>query len=137
MPKISRSEQFNRSYSRLRGSGELDRDTFLEFSQTLGEDERLPPEWNEHTLTREWTGYWDAHLANDVVVIYKRAGNEVRLVDIGKHADFFANFRKMEPKSIHPPGSTKREREKAIRHARRVREKGKSVASRWPGRHQT
>jgi len=100
MQKVSRSEQFKHSYARMLGSGDLDTETFEEFLILLSEHARLPPEWHEHPLTREWQGYWDAHLARDVVVIYKRVGNEVRLVDIGRHEHVFLNYRRWAV----PPG---------------------------------
>jgi mRNA-degrading endonuclease YafQ of YafQ-DinJ toxin-antitoxin module len=116
----------------MRGSGDLDREVFQEFVQALSELDRLPLEWNEHPLTREWTGFWDAHLADDVVVLFKRVGTEVRLVDIGKHEDFFLNYRRSAAQEGRPPGQTGRERNQSLRNARKEKEKSKAIWGRWP-----
>jgi addiction module RelE/StbE family toxin len=114
------------------GSGDLDREVFQEFVQALSEHDRLPPEWNEHPLTREWTGFWDAHLADDVVVLFKRVGTEVRLVDIGRHKDFFQNYRRSAGQPEHPPGQSGRQHDQSLRDARKEKERRKGVWGHWP-----
>ena len=120
----------------MRGSGNLEPEVFLEFVQALREHDHLPTEWNEHPLGREWAGFRDAHLADDVVVLFKRVGMEVRLVDIGKHEDFFLNYRRMATQQGRWPGQTERERNQQLRRARKEKEKDKASRDRWPNQKQ-
>ena len=43
----------------------------------------------DHPLRGIWKGYREAHIEPDWLLIYRVAGNELRLVRIGSHADLF------------------------------------------------
>jgi len=47
----------------------------------------LPEEFDEHPLTDNWQGYWDCHLAGDLIVVYKRTPRKITLAAIGTHQE--------------------------------------------------
>ena len=49
----------------------------------------LPEQNRSHSLTGNWAGYQECHLAPDWLLIYKVEGNELRLARTGTHADLF------------------------------------------------
>jgi mRNA interferase YafQ len=40
-------------------------------------------------LIGDYAGYWDCHITNDCVLIYKVTEGELRLARIGTHAELF------------------------------------------------
>ncbi len=133
MKNVTITRRFDAAFTRMLGSGEVIEVNFQAFVEALHEHDRLPPEWNEHLSTREWQGYWDAHLDNDVVIIYKRVGQEVRLTDIGRHEHIFLNYRRRAAQQGRLPGESKLERDQSTRRARRQKEKGRATFGQWPG----
>ncbi len=55
----------------------------------LIEQKPLPRLYLDHPLKRNWKGYRDLHIEPDWVLIYRVAGNELRLARTGTHADVF------------------------------------------------
>ena len=55
----------------------------------LIEAKPLPAEYLDHPLKGKWNGYRDAHIEPDWLLIYRVAGDELRLVRTGSHADIF------------------------------------------------
>jgi len=55
----------------------------------LMEGSALPPSYNDHPLKGHWTGYRDAHIEPDWLVIYKIISNVVRFQRTGTHSDLF------------------------------------------------
>jgi len=51
--------------------------------------EPLPPRFNDHPLTGDWSGYRDCHIEPDWLLLYKIAGNDLILARTGTHADLF------------------------------------------------
>ena len=49
----------------------------------------LPAKNTDHTLTGNYAGYRECHIAPDWLLIYKQIGNELRLDRTGTHADLF------------------------------------------------
>lgn len=49
----------------------------------------LPPQNREHTLTGNWAGFQECHLAPDWLLIYRIVGNELQLARTGTHSDLF------------------------------------------------
>jgi mRNA interferase YafQ len=64
----------------------------------LTKHDELPEEYDEHRLTDNWLGYWDCHLAGDLVVIYRRAAKKVTVVRIGTHAELFPHRKRQRRK---------------------------------------
>lgn len=55
----------------------------------LIEQKSLPRQYLDHPLKGDWKGYRDLHIEPDWVLIYRVAGNELRLARTGTHADVF------------------------------------------------
>ena len=49
----------------------------------------LPPQNRAHSLTGNWSGYQECHISPDWLLIYRVAGDELRLARTGTHADLF------------------------------------------------
>jgi mRNA interferase YafQ len=102
MPEIKFSRRFLASLRVLDRAGLVSAEDFQHFLYLLTKTDELPPEYGEHPLTDNWEGYRDAHLAGDVVVIFKRRPKEVRLERIGTHAQLFSS-RKIQAKGGKKP----------------------------------
>ena len=48
-----------------------------------------PSKYVNHRLIGEYKEYWDCHITNDCVLIYKIIDNELRLARIGTHSELF------------------------------------------------
>jgi mRNA interferase YafQ len=55
----------------------------------LIEGNSLPAEYLDHPLKGDWSGFRDAHLEADWLLIYKTAGEAVRFERTGRHCDLF------------------------------------------------
>ena len=55
----------------------------------LIEQKPLSRQYLDHPLKGNWKGYRDLHIEPDWVLIYRVAGNELRLARTGAHADIF------------------------------------------------
>ena len=51
--------------------------------------EELSARYRDHALKGEWSGYRDAHIEPDWLLIYQIADGELRLARTGTHADLF------------------------------------------------
>ena len=49
----------------------------------------LPEQNRAHSLSGNWAGYQECHLAPDWLLIYRVEGNELRLARTGTHSDLF------------------------------------------------
>ena len=49
----------------------------------------LPAQNRVHSLSGNWFGYQECHLAPDWLLIYRVEGNELRLARTGTHSDLF------------------------------------------------
>lgn len=53
-------------------------------------DNALPEKYCDHALTGNWQGFRDCHIQPDLVLIYRKIGNNIlELVAIGSHAHLF------------------------------------------------
>jgi mRNA interferase YafQ len=57
----------------------------------LEENGELPPENSPHKLSGDYSGFWEAHIKNDWIIIWKtyQAENEIWLARSGTHSDLF------------------------------------------------
>lgn len=55
----------------------------------LLEQRQLPRQYLDHPLKGDWKDYRDLHIEPDWLLIYRVAGNELRLARTGTHADVF------------------------------------------------
>lgn len=52
-------------------------------------EQPVPPRCKDHPLKNEWSGYRDAHIEPDWLLIYCIAGDVVRFERTGTHSDLF------------------------------------------------
>ncbi len=88
MRKVFYSGQFKRDIRRQERRGK-DMEKFRAITRLLIAGEALPARYKDHPLKGVWTGYRDAHIEPDWVLIYKIDGDTVRFERNGTHADLF------------------------------------------------
>lgn len=49
----------------------------------------LPDRYKDHPLKGDWSGFRDAHIEPDWLLIYRVQGEELQLARTGTHADLF------------------------------------------------
>ena len=49
----------------------------------------LAEKYKDHALTGNWKGWRDCHIKNDLVLIYKVVGDEIRLARLNTHSEIF------------------------------------------------
>ena len=80
--------RFRRDVKRLKKRG-LDITPLNTVVHMLVHEVVLVPSLYNHPLKGEWSGYYECHIANDFLLIYKIIGNEIELARTGTHADLF------------------------------------------------
>lgn len=92
MRTIDRSTAFRRDYKRVRASSRR-RDTETRLNvvlELLAADQPLPPANRDHALTGEWSGYRECHVRPDLLLIYRKHGQDMlRLARLGSHSELF------------------------------------------------
>lgn len=83
------SSQYGKDFKKIVQSPKFNQIEYLKVMALLLNQSRLPAKYVNHPLRGDWTGYWDCHITNDCVLIYKEIDNELRLARIGTHADIF------------------------------------------------
>lgn len=83
-----RSNRFRRDLKRLQKRGK-DIDKLRRLLELLVEQKPLPDQYRDHPLKGRWSGYRDAHIEPDWLLLYRVIGNELQLARTGTHADLF------------------------------------------------
>ena len=90
MRRIERTAQFRRDYKReAKGPHRLalERD-FLGIVTALANDQPMAEKLRDHALTGEWKDHRDCHVKPDLVLIYRKPGDELlQLVRLGSHSE--------------------------------------------------
>jgi len=55
----------------------------------LIQEKPLPEKYRDHPLKGQWSGYRDAHVEPDWLLIYRVVGEELQLTRTGTHSDLF------------------------------------------------
>jgi mRNA interferase YafQ len=90
MRRIERTRAFKRDYQRAIATPKhRDLDNPLPAVLTLlATDTALPATYVDHPLRGEWKDYRDCHVKPDLVLIYRKTGDQVlQLVRLGSHSD--------------------------------------------------
>ena len=53
----------------------------------LIDEQPLEPKYRDHKLSGEFAGHRECHIEPDWLLIYRVAGNEIRFIRTGTHAD--------------------------------------------------
>jgi mRNA interferase YafQ len=88
------AKSFLKDWERLSHSGRYDMNKLTEVMMLLIKNiGALPPEWLDHELVGEWTGYRECHVGGDFLLIYKLVEQGktslVVFVRAGTHSDLF------------------------------------------------
>ena len=83
-----RSTQFKRDVRKAKKRGR-DLSKLRSVLASLIRQEPLTARYLDHPLRGIWKGYREAHIESDRLLIYRVAGNELRLVRTGSHDDLF------------------------------------------------
>lgn len=90
MRRIERSKTFKRDYQRVTATPKhRDLENLLAAVLTLlATDIPLPACYVDHPLRGEWQDFRDCHIKPDVVMIYRKRGDDVlQLVRLGSHSE--------------------------------------------------
>lgn len=61
-----------------------------EATAMLADDKPLPRRYRDHALSGAWTDHRDCHLRSDLVLIYRKPGEDsLELVRLGSHSELF------------------------------------------------
>lgn len=80
------STQFRRDVKRAQKRGK-DMEKLKAMLQMLLAGQKLPPRFKDHALKNDWSGYRDAHIEPDWLLIYWADTQTVRFERTGTHAD--------------------------------------------------
>ena len=90
MLRIERTNQFKRDYKRESKSRNREAlaAEFIEILSLLADDLPLPFRCFDHALTGDWADHRDCHVRPDLVLIYRKVGNDtLQLVRLGSHSE--------------------------------------------------
>jgi mRNA interferase YafQ len=82
------STQFRRDVKRMEKRGK-DMGKLKELLALLIAGESLPPRYRDHPLKQNWSGFCDAHIERDWLLIYFANEEVVRFERTGTHTDLF------------------------------------------------
>jgi len=89
------TKAFQKDYERLSRSGRFDMNRLKEVMLLLISNAApLGPEWLDHPLKGEWSGYRECHVGGDFLLIYEveekaGKGGSIVFVRTGTHAELF------------------------------------------------
>ena len=93
MRTIERSSAFKRDYKRAKATPRHSKNVDSLLSAVLEQlvSETVLPESNrDHALSGDWAGYRECHVKPDLLLIYRKAGQDVlRLARLGSHSELF------------------------------------------------
>jgi mRNA interferase YafQ len=88
---ITRTRDFEKSYKRIKHSGELKKQVKEKLEKAitiLSLGKKLPVEYKDHQLTGELMAYRECHIKSDLLLVYQIQKEKLLLilVDIGTHS---------------------------------------------------
>jgi len=89
--RLSNSEWSNKDWERLSHSGRYDMNRLkVAMMLLIANDEPLPPEYLDHELSGEWSGFRECHIGGNFLLIYDlHADGSIIFTRTGTHADLF------------------------------------------------
>ena len=90
MYEVSYSKRFKASVKRCRKQGK-DLTLLWDTVQLLIEEGKLPDYYSPHLLRDEYAGYWECHIEDDWLLVWKQNDKKLTLVltDTGSHDSLF------------------------------------------------
>lgn len=89
------TREFDASLRRCIRKGR-DIEIFRETANILAEEGCLPPEYSPHKLTGIFSGYWECHMEDDWLLVWKQDDDKLILTmtNTGTHKELFSHRRK-------------------------------------------
>jgi mRNA interferase YafQ len=87
LKRLTTTKKFLKHY-KVRVS-EKDDKTFQHVVDKLLKCQKLESRYKDHQLTGKLKDFRECHLKNDLLLIYQLVEDEIRLIDIGSHAQLF------------------------------------------------
>lgn len=88
MRNIIRSSQFIKDHKRI-GKRGVDLSALAVVVVELVKEGRIGAHFRPHKLQGNYSGYWECHLAHDLLLIYELSSDTVYLFRVGTHSDLF------------------------------------------------
>jgi mRNA interferase YafQ len=89
MRKIERTNKFKRDYKREKKSDSHLDDVLVPVLESLAADAKLSDSLRDHSLAGDWKGFRDCHVRPDLVLIYAKGDDVLKLVRLGSHGELF------------------------------------------------
>lgn len=90
MRKINRTTAFNRDYKRvISGKYKNIEKLLTEAIHLLLQDSPLPARFRDHSLTGNLYLFRECHIKPDLLLIYLKTPDELKLIRLGSHSDLF------------------------------------------------
>ncbi len=83
------SSQYGKDFKRIVQSPKFNHSEYLTVLSLLIAGKPLPAKYSNHPLGGTYKSFWDCHITNDCVLIYRIIDNELYLVRIGTHSELF------------------------------------------------
>ena len=95
MYTLRTTREFDASLRRCIRQGR-DIEIFRETANILAEEGCLPPEYKPHMLTGLFAGYWECHMEEDWLLVWKQDNDKLILTmtNTGTHTELFSHRRK-------------------------------------------
>ena len=95
MYKIEYSKRFVRSMKRCKKNGK-DLTLLAETIELLVHDGKLPEAYNPHLLRDDLIGYWECHIEDDWLLVWKQNDKKLTLIftNTGTHQELFATHKR-------------------------------------------
>ncbi len=88
MRNVIRSSQFVKDYKRTVKRG-IDLSALVTVVTALAKEGRIDAHFRPHKLQGSYSGYWECHLANDLLLVYELSPETVYVFRMGTHSDLF------------------------------------------------
>jgi len=88
MLKLKRHKQFIKDMKKIKMS-DTQFQKFVNYISLLLNNQELPMEAKDHSLTGEWNDTREFHIGGDLLVIYIKTNEELILIRIGTHSQLF------------------------------------------------
>jgi mRNA interferase YafQ len=90
MRRIEPTTAFRRDFKRERRGRQRDLDAIVtETVRMLASDVPLPARFRDHALSGQWSGFRECHLRPDLLLIYEKPPDILRLIRLGSHSELF------------------------------------------------
>ena len=85
---LFRTKTFKKEYAKVKMT-DAQYVKYLKYLVLLLEDNLLPPESKDHSLSGEYNGFREFHIGGDLLVIYRIEDDILRLTRLGTHSQLF------------------------------------------------